>query len=167
MILASQLASPRRAALARRVVRCLSVSVLTTVISLTLLAALTTAFAMTAWVANVVATAAGTAVSYRLNRRWVWGRRDASDPWREVLPFWVLSFAGLALSTAAVAAADAWASAAGLPGATRTVAVLLASVAGYAALWVAQFAVLERVLFVPRPHRDPRPGSRPAEERPR
>jgi putative flippase GtrA len=130
-----------------RVVRCFSVSVLTTGLSLTVLGVATAALGVTAWLANVVATGLGTIVSYRLNRRWVWGRRDKSDPWREVLPFWVLSFAGLALSTLAVAAADRWASAMQLGGAVRTGVVLLGSVAGYAALWIAQFVVLERVLF--------------------
>lgn len=132
---------------ARRVVRCLSVSVLTTTLSLTVLALLTAGVGMTAWVANLVATAAGTVVSYRLNRRWVWGRRDASDPWREVVPFWALSFAGLALSTGAVATADRWATAVQLTGGMHTGVVLAASVAGYAALWVAQFVVLERLIF--------------------
>lgn len=132
---------------AHRVVRCASVSVLTTGISLTLLAVLTASVGMTAWVANVTATAVGTVVSYRLNRQWVWGRRDRSDPWREILPFWLMSFAGLALSTALVAAADAWATAARLAGGVHTVVVLIASVCGFAALWVAQFTVLERVLF--------------------
>ncbi len=100
--------------LPRRVVRCMSVSVLTTAISLVTLAVLATWFAVTAWVANVAATALGTVVSYRLNRSWVWHRSDASDVWREVLPFWALSFAGLILSTLFVAAADDWATAAHL-----------------------------------------------------
>jgi len=132
---------------ARRVVRCLSVSVLTTGLSLTVLAFLSGAMAVTAWVANVAATGAGTVVSYRLNRAWVWGRHDASDPWREVAPFWALSFAGLALSTTAVVLADRWATAVHLTGGIHTGVVLVASVTGYAALWVAQFIVLERLLF--------------------
>jgi putative flippase GtrA len=142
--------------------RCLSVSVLTTVLTLATLAALTTLLALTAWVSNVVATAIGTVVSYRLNRRWVWNRHDASDPWREVAPFWVLSFTGLVLSTVAVAAADRWAQAIHLTGAPRTFAVLAASVAGYAVLWIAQFVVLERVVFANRPARDASSALRPA-----
>jgi len=147
MTLIQPLVSVRADGPARRVVRCLSVSVLTTTLSLSALAILTAGVAMTASFANVVATAAGTVVSYRLNRRWVWGRRDASDPWREVVPFWVLSFAGLVLSTAAVATADRWATAVHLRGGMHTGVVLVASVAGYAALWIAQFVVLERLLF--------------------
>jgi putative flippase GtrA len=150
-VLSQPLATIRVDGVARRVVRCFSVSLLTTGLSLATLAVLTTSLAVTAWAANVVATGLGTVVSYRLNRRWVWSRSGASDPWREVLPFWVLSFAGLVLSTVAVAGADAWARTTHLTGAPHTVAVLAASVAGYAVLWVAQFAVLERVLFAARP----------------
>jgi putative flippase GtrA len=131
----------------RKVARCLSVSVLTTALSLTVLATLTAAFAVAAWIANVLATAAGTVVSYRLNREWVWGRHGASDPWREVVPFWALSFAGLLLSTVCVATADRWASAVHLAGGVHTAVVLTASVAGYAALWIAEFVVLDRLLF--------------------
>lgn len=147
--------------LTRRVVRCLSVSVLTTGLSLVTLAVLTTSLAVSAWAANVVATAIGTVVSYRMNRRWVWSRHDASDVWREVVPFWALSFAGLVLSTVAVATADRWAQMTHLNGAPRTLAVLTASVAGYAVLWVAQFVVLDRVLFANRPARNAAPAPRP------
>ena len=158
----SALAGARIGGLAGRVLRCLSVSMLTTALSLGILAVLTTSLAVTAWAANVIATAIGTVVSYRLNRRWVWHRHDASDPWREVAPFWVLSFAGLVLSTVAVAAVDRWAQAIHLTGGPRTFAVLAASVAGYAVLWVAQFVVLERVVFAHRPGRDARSAPRPA-----
>jgi len=104
---------------------------------------------MTSWVANVLATAVGTVPSYALNRRWVWGRDGAGDVWREVVPFWALSFGGLVLSTAAVATADAWASSIGLVGPTRTTLLLLANVGSFAVLWVGQFLVLDRVLFGP------------------
>ena len=86
----------------------MGVSVITTIISLTMLAAATAGFGLEAWMANVLATAVATVPSYHLNRRWTWGKRDASDLWREVMPFWVLSFAGLVLSTIAVALTDRW-----------------------------------------------------------
>jgi len=146
-----------------RVARCLSVSVLTTGISGVALVALTDGVAVAAWVANLLATALGTAVSYRLNRRWVWNRTGASDPWREVLPFWAMSFAGMALSTVFVAAADRWAAATHLTTTLHTGAVLAASVGGYAALWIAEFVVLDRVLFAGRP-RPPRTASTPFDQ---
>ena len=60
------------------------------------------AFGMLHWTAraaNVVACAVATVPSYYLNRCWAWGRRGRSHLWKEVVPFWVIAFAGLALST--------------------------------------------------------------------
>ena len=125
----------------------MSVSVVTTVISLLTLATATAVFGITAWIANVIATTIATIPSYSLNRRWTWGRTGASDPLREVLPFWVLSFAGLALSTISVALTDAWAAGAHLAQPVHTVALLVAHLSGFGVLWVAQFILLDRVLF--------------------
>ncbi|HEX6785640.1 MAG TPA: GtrA family protein [Acidimicrobiales bacterium] len=156
-------ATPRPGAVFGRMARCLSVSVLTTLLSLVTLAALVGWWGTTSWVANIIATAIGTVPSYVLNRRWVWGRDGSGDVWREVVPFWALSFSGLVLSTAAVAAADAWASSIGLVGPTRTALLLLANVGSFAVLWVGQFLVLDRVLFG-RPTR--RSGHRPLDRLP-
>jgi putative flippase GtrA len=136
-----------RRTLVQKLTRCMSVSVLTTVISVSILATGTAVFGIAAWLANVIATSVATVPSYGLNRRWTWGRRDASDPVREILPFWALSFAGLALSTIAVGAADSWAAAAGLTGLIRTAAIVVAHLSGFGVLWVAQFVLLDRVLF--------------------
>ncbi len=141
--------APRSGGVFGRMARCLSVSVLTTLLSLVTLALLVGWWGTTAWLANVIATAVGTVPSYALNRRWVWGRDGSGDIWREVVPFWALSFSGLVLSTAAVATADAWASSIGLVGPTRTAVLLLANVGTFAVLWVGQFLVLDRVLFGP------------------
>ena len=136
-----------RAAPVGRLVRCFSVSVLTTLLSLATLALLAGLAGVPAWQANVVATAVGTVPSYQLNRRWVWGRRHGSDWRREVVPFWALSFAGLALSTVAVDRADHLARALAFTGPTRTMALLAANVSAFGVLWVAQFLLLDRVLF--------------------
>ncbi len=136
-----------RAGLPGKVVRCLSVSVVTTLLSLTTLGTLTAGFGMQAWRANVLATAAGTVPSFELDRRWVWGLRHRSDLRREVLPFWAMSFAGLALSTLAVDRADHLAIALQLSEPVRTLALLVANVATFGVLWIAQFVILDRVLF--------------------
>jgi putative flippase GtrA len=146
--------------LVTRVVRCLGVSVVSTVVSLTTLAAATAGFGLEAWVANVLATALATIPSYHLNRRWTWGKRDASDLWREIMPFWILSFAGLVLSTLAVAITDGWLHGAHLGEPMRTVVILGAHLSGFGLLWIAQFVLLERVLFV-----RPRGSQAPAAER--
>ena len=87
----------------------MGVSVITTVISLVTIVIATAGFGIGAALANIIATTIATIPSYHLNRRWTWGRKDRSNPLREVLPFWVLSFAGLALSTLTVSIADSWA----------------------------------------------------------
>ena len=85
--------------------------------------------------------------SYHLNRRWTWGRHDVSDPWREVAPFWLLSFAGLVLSTLAVGVTDSWAAHMQLAAPVHTAALLVAHLSGFGILWGVQFVLLDRVLF--------------------
>lgn len=133
-----------------RLVRCMGVSVVSTVVSVTTLAASTVGLGLAAWTANVLATAVATVPSYHLNRRWTWGKRDASDLWREILPFWVLSFAGLVLSTLAVALTDSWLHGAHLGQPLHTMLIVAAHLSGFGLLWVAQFLLLERVLFARR-----------------
>ena len=133
-----------------RMARCLSVSVLTTLLSLVTLALLVGWWGTTSWVANMhrrprsgpspptSSTAAGCGGgTARATSGGRWSRSRA------------LSFSGLVLSTAAVATADAWASSIGLVGPTRTAVLLLANVGSFAVLWAGQFLVLDRVLFGP------------------
>ena len=129
----------------------MGVSVISTVVSVTTLVAASVGLGMAAWMANVVATTVATVPSYHLNRRWTWGKRDASDMWREVMPFWVLSFAGLVLSTVAVALTDSWTHGAHFSSPVFHMLVLLtAHLSGFALLWIAQFILLDRVLFAER-----------------
>ncbi len=124
-----------------------TVSIVATVTSMTMLGVLVTATAMHAALANVIATAVGTVPSFELNRRWVWRKTGRRSLRGEVGPFWVLSFAGLALSTLTVSVAAAWAAHAGVSGTMRTVVIEVANVAAFGSLWIAQFLVLDRILF--------------------
>ena len=139
--------APARRSLVHRVRRCLSVSVVTTVISVTTLVTFTAFFGVEAWIANVIATSLATVPSFHLNRRWTWGLTDASDPWREMLPFWIMAFMGLALSTVTVGIADSWAAGMHLPASLHLGTVLAGHLSGFGLLWVAQFVILDRVLF--------------------
>jgi putative flippase GtrA len=127
--------------------RSMAVSVITTVISLSILVALTATRFLGASPANVIATVAGIGPSYILNRRWVWKRAGHSNMTREVLPFWTMCLVALVASTAAVGAAADWASGRQLGSFIRTAVLVTANVATFGALWVAQFMVLDRVLF--------------------
>jgi len=131
----------------RRWLRYGTVSLVSSATSLTVLGVLVGTTTMSPAAANVLATAVGTVPSFELNRRWAWGRRGPRSARGELLPFWLLSFAGLALSTVAVASSAAWADGAGLDGTARTVAVEAANVAAWGSLWVVQYLLLDRVLF--------------------
>src|ERR1700731_1607668 len=85
-----------------KLVRYGAVSVIATTTSLLVLGVLVGILAAPAAWSNVVATAVGTVPSFELNRRWVWRRRGHRSLVSELVPFAVLSFAGLALSTLAV-----------------------------------------------------------------
>ena len=122
-------------------------SLVATATSMTVLGVLVSATTIPAGVANVIATAVGAVPSFELNRRWVWGRTGPRSVRAEVVPFWLLSLAGLALSTLTVSATAAWAGSAGLDGAARTVAIEVANLAAWGSLWIAQFIVLDRILF--------------------
>jgi putative flippase GtrA len=141
-----------RSGLMTRLRRCMSVSVLTTLLSLSIILTGTVVFGIAAALANVIATSVATIPSYHLNRRWTWGRRDPSHPWREVMPFWVLSFCGLALSTLTVALADSWAKHLHLSPLVHTGTIVVGHLSGFGALWVLQFWLLDRVLFARPSH---------------
>jgi putative flippase GtrA len=126
-----------------------AVSLVATATSLTVLGALVSSTTMPAGVANVLATAVGAVPSFELNRRWVWQRTGPRSVRNEMVPFWILSLAGLALSTLAVTLTAAWASTTGLHGVTRTAAIEAANLAAWGSLWVVQFLILDRFLFRP------------------
>jgi putative flippase GtrA len=139
--------APEVPALIGRLRRCMSVSMVTTTISVVIIVVATNVFALAAVLANILATSVATIPSYHLNRRWTWARRDRSDFWREVLPFWLLAFCGLALSTVTVAIAASSTAQMQLAPVLRTGAVLVGHLGGFGLLWILQFVLLDRVLF--------------------
>jgi putative flippase GtrA len=155
----------------RRLIRYGTVSVVSSTISLAVLGLLVATRALTPGWSNVVATAVGTGPSFELNRRWVWRRSGRRSILAEVGPFCAMTFAGLALSTVAVACAGAFATSSGFSGPMRTSVIEVANVAAWGSLWLAQFVVLDRLLFADRSPRTPgaasddsqihRSGSRP------
>ena len=131
--------------LAQRVTRCLFVSVGTTLLSAAILVALTLGAGVPAGMSNVLAVCCGIVPSYLANRSWVWAKHGRSSVLREIVPFWTLSLAGLAASTAAVAWVAAfthtWSTA------VRAVALPTANLSVFGVLWAVQFLLLDRVLF--------------------
>lgn len=133
--------------LLQRLLRYVAVSAISTVISLTILGVLIATGTTTAGWANLIATGVGTLPSFELNRRWVWGKTGRRSVPGEIGPFCALSFAGLALSTLAVSVASRWATGDGLGVGARTLVAEGANIATFGTLWVAQFVILDRVLF--------------------
>jgi putative flippase GtrA len=131
-----------------------TVSLISTAVSMIVLGALVWTRTVTAGWANVIATAVGTIPSFELNRRWVWQAGGRPRLGSQIVPFTVLSFAGLGLSTWAVRLADVFVRHAGWSNASRTAAVELASNAAFGALWVLQFVLLDRLLFPAAPPPD-------------
>jgi putative flippase GtrA len=133
----------------QRMSRCLVVSVGTTLLSAAILIALALGAGVPAGSANVIAVCCGIAPSYLANRHWVWGCSGRGNLAREIVPFWMLSLAGLVASTVAVSvvasAVAAWSTSA------RAIVFPLANLSVFGALWIVQFALLDKVLFKPVP----------------
>jgi putative flippase GtrA len=91
--------------------------------------------------ANVIAGG----VSYVLYRRWVWKKGGRSHLWREVVPFWVMSFTGLGFALVAANLAKSFSTAHDLQHLTRTIVVLGANYAAFGIVWLLKFLVLNRL----------------------
>ena len=99
-------------------------------------------------VSNVVANVIATVPSYYLNRSWVWGKNGRSHLLREVAPFWITSFAGMALSLYTVWVAAGFADHHDFSHVAKTVVVQSANFVAFGILWVGKFVLYNRVLFV-------------------
>ena len=107
-------------------------------------------------VSNLVAFLIANIPVYHLNRSWVWDRYGPSQWGREVLPFWLVSLAGLALSSLTVGLVDAvtnngW-------------FISAASVGAFGTVWLVKYAVCDQYLFGPPIHDDPSEGNLEREE---
>ncbi len=91
--------------------------------------------------ANVIAGG----VSYVLYRRWVWKKGGRSHFWREVVPFWIMSFTGLGFALVAANLAKNFSTAHDLKHVTRTIVVLGANYLAFGIVWLLKFLVLNRL----------------------
>jgi putative flippase GtrA len=133
-----------------KLVKYASVSAVTTVLSLGLLYLFYRVVKVgSAAEANIIATAITTIPSYYFNRTWAWGKSGKSHMWREVVPFWVIAFISLVLSTAMVALAAHEAHHIAHTKEIQTILVECANLATYAVLWVGKFILFNKILFKP------------------
>src|SRR5205085_6162264 len=91
-----------------KAIRYTLVSVISVIVSQVALVLLYGGLHWTARSSNILAVTIGGVPSYWLNRRWVWQKSGRSHLWKETVPFWVLNFVGLALSTWAADFAGSW-----------------------------------------------------------
>jgi putative flippase GtrA len=101
--------------------------------------------------ANITATTIATIPSYELNRKWAWGKHGKSHLWKEVVPFWALSFVGLAFSTWAAVLAESFSKHHHLAHFWHTVVIQGAVIAAFGILWIGKFIIFNKVLFVHHP----------------
>jgi putative flippase GtrA len=124
------------------------VSAISVVVTLVAFVTLNGVFRVDAVASNVLAVTIGGIPSFWLNRRWAWGKTGKSHIFKEHLPFWVMNFAGLALSTWCVAIAERW----GLDHldshAMRTALNAGANLGAFGVLWIAKFMIFNKLFHV-------------------
>jgi putative flippase GtrA len=143
----------------RRLGRYATVSVITSVVVFATLGALVGLVDAPAGWSNVIATVVGICLSFELNRRWAWQGRGGGPTASQLGSFTAMNLAGLGLSTLAVHTVAVVATSHHLARLARTGAVEATNIAAWGALWVVQFVVLDRFVFVDR---RPPPVSAPA-----
>ncbi len=135
-----------------RILKFGTVSVISTVVAQSILFALYDEHlfgSLSAMVSNVIATGVATVPAYWLNRTWTWGKRGKSSLWREVMPFWVMAFIGLVLSTLAVGVAAHNVDLISHKKLVKDLVVHFANFTTYGAIWVARYAIFNKYMFGP------------------
>ncbi|MCE2531678.1 MAG: GtrA family protein [Acidimicrobiia bacterium] len=94
-----------------------------------------------AWHANLLSVSVGAVPAYLIDRYWVWSRSGRNRLWGEIVPFWVITVVGAAISTVGVNAASRW---------DNSGLIVLVNFGTYAVLWLVKFFVLDRCLWPSR-----------------
>jgi putative flippase GtrA len=147
-----------RAPEGRKLVRYSMVSVVSVVVYEVLLFVFLGIMHWSAAVANFCAVSVSAIPSYYLNRAWTWGKTGRSHLMKEVVPFWGMALLGLVFSTIVVGFAKDGADNVTSVHLLQTLIVMFAGLAAFGVLWIAKFVVLNRVLFVHRPHHASEPA---------
>ena len=135
----------------RKMVRYTMVSVISVIVSQVVLLF---CFGLLHWSArwsNVTACSVATIPSYELNRKWAWGKHGKSHMWKEVVPFWVLAFIGLAFSTWSADYAESYVVSHHYSHSVQTIVVAAAALGAFGVLWVGKFIILNKLLFKTHP----------------
>ncbi len=101
--------------------------------------------------ANVFAVCVSAIPSYYLNRAWTWGKTGRSHLMKEIVPFWGMALLGLVFSTVVVDFAKRVSDNITSIHLVQTLIIMFAGLAAFGLLWIAKFAVLNKVLFAHKP----------------
>ncbi|MGB7050416.1 MAG: GtrA family protein [Acidimicrobiales bacterium] len=132
-----------------KLIRYSMVSVVSTIVSFVALAII---FGVGHWfgviTSTVVANVIATIPSYYLNRMWVWGKGGRSHLVKEVIPFWVMSAAGIVVSIGGAAVARHIGESFHLSHFGLTIVVLAANLISFGLFWVLKFMLYNRLFHV-------------------
>jgi putative flippase GtrA len=146
--LVSRVVAFRRTEHFRRLWKYASVSIISTIVSQVVLFSTYHIWKVgSAMECNVIATAVASIPAYYLNRTWTWGKTGRSNVWREVVPFWTISFTAMVLSTGAVGIAAHNADRIASGSLARALIVNGANLLTYACIWTARYFIFNRYLF--------------------
>jgi putative flippase GtrA len=133
----------------RKLFRYTMVSVISTAVSLTVIAIV---YGVIGWKSEVLSTVFGNAVatlpSYWLNRKWAWGKHGRSHFMKEIVPFWTMSALGIAFSIIGASVAKHIGKTHHLTHLELTALVLFANVVSFAVFWVVKLLVFNKMFKV-------------------
>lgn len=126
------------------------VSVISTVITFAVLGVLFYALRLGSEVPdNVIANMTSILPSYYLNRSWAWGKTGRSHLWREVVPFWSMSLAGILLAVGTgLVAHHVGVTVLHLHRLGRTAVLYGANIFAFGVLWVGKFLIINKLFHV-------------------
>lgn len=123
----------------RKALRYCAVSAVNVVVGLSTLAYALEALDLTPAIANLTAWMVSTGPAYLLSRYWVWQQLGANSVKSEILPFWIIAFVGLTLSTGTISLLGMITD--------NTPVLMLSTVVAYGVVWVAKYLVLDGLLW--------------------
>ena len=133
----------------RKLFRYTMVSVISTVVSLAVIALVYGVFKVWTEVPSTIfGNAVATFPSYWLNRQWAWGKSGRSHFWKEVAPFWFMSALGIAFSVIGASLARHVGHSHHLHHLEQTALVLGANVLSFAVFWVVKLLIFNRLFKV-------------------
>jgi putative flippase GtrA len=130
----------------RKIFRYTMVSVISTAVSLIVIALVYGVFHIWTEVPSTVfGNAVATFPSYWLNRKWAWGKHGRSHFMKEVVPFWLVAAAGIAFSIIGASIARHYGIKYNLDHLEQTVLVLVANVLSFAIFWVLKLLLFNKL----------------------